>query len=166
MFAFFQIEGLKSKLRKDGTLTKEDLIFLYEIENEVESEEKELLQEITIYRDKRLDLAKALGCQEIEISLFREEALTGGIKYHYGSLDLSSLASAEGLRLPEQIGSGLCLNGLTSAEGLKLPEQIGGNFYLRSLPSEELTKNKIPTGLNCELQLRDYNGSVADLQEK
>ena len=53
-----------------------------------------------------------------------------------GTLDLESLTSTEGLKLPETIGGGLYLNSLTSAEGLKLPETIGG-LILSSLTSAE-----------------------------
>ena len=57
-----------------------------------------------------------------------------------GNLNLSSLTSADGLILPETIGGYLDLNSLTSAEGLKLPETIGRSLYLRSLPEPEKQK--------------------------
>ena len=48
-----------------------------------------------------------------------------------GSLDLRSLTSAAGLKLPEKCGY-LDLSSLTSAAGLKLPREISGYLYLSS----------------------------------
>ena len=56
---------------------------------------------------------------------------------HDGDLDLSHLTSAEGLKLPEDVGGWLGLSGLTTAEGLKLPLHVGGDIYLWSLDEDE-----------------------------
>jgi hypothetical protein len=52
-----------------------------------------------------------------------------------GYLDLRSLTSAAGLKLPNEISGSLDLSSLTSAAGLKLPNEISGFLYLRSLTS-------------------------------
>jgi hypothetical protein len=56
-----------------------------------------------------------------------------------GYLDLSSLTSAAGLKLPTKCGS-LDLRSLTSAAGLKLPTEISGYLDLSSLTSAEKEK--------------------------
>ncbi len=53
------------------------------------------------------------------------------------SLYLSSLESVKGLVLPETLAGDLSLISLTSAKGLVLPEAIGGRLKLRSLTSAE-----------------------------
>ena len=50
-----------------------------------------------------------------------------------GWLDLSGLATVEGLKLPNHVGGGLDLRGLTTAEGLEFPEYVGGWLNLRGL---------------------------------
>ena len=121
-------------------LTKEDLRFIYEIDEKIEGfgyKKDPRIEEIIKKRNIRKDLAKVFDCREDQISLTKEEALKGDIKFHYGDLDLSSLTSAEGLELPEEIGGSLDLSGLTSAKGLKLPKKIGGYLNLYSLTSAE-----------------------------
>jgi hypothetical protein len=54
-----------------------------------------------------------------------------------GYLMLGRLTSAEGLTLPDNVGGGLYLDGLTSAEGLKLPDNVGGDLWLGGLTSAE-----------------------------
>jgi len=54
-----------------------------------------------------------------------------------GNLYLSGLTTAEGLKLPEHVGGWLGLSGLTTAEGLKLPLYVGGDIYLWSLDQDE-----------------------------
>ena len=68
-----------------------------------------------------------------------------------GNLDLSRLTSAEGLKLPENIGGYLDLSGLTSAEGLKLPENIECFLDLTGLTSAEGLK--LPENIEGVLDL-------------
>ena len=122
-----------TKFKNNVELTKDDLRFLYEIDNEIMGfgyEKDPRIKEIIERRNNsKKDLANAFDCEEDEIALTKEEALKGNIKYFRGDLDLSSLTSAKGLNLPSQIGGSLYLNSLTSAEGLELPDKIGGAFY-------------------------------------
>ncbi len=127
-----------TKFENKVELTKEDLRFLYEIDDKIIGfgyEEDSRIQEIKDNRNIRKDLAIAFDCKEEEISFTKEEALSGNIKYHCGDLDLNSLTSAEGLNLPEYVGGYLDLRNLTSAEGLNLPRYIGGDLNLNSLTS-------------------------------
>ena len=66
-----------------------------------------------------------------------------------GSIFLSSLTSAEGLVLPQHVGDYIELRSLTSAEGLVLPQHFGGYIDLRSLTSAE--------GLVLPQHVRDIN---------
>ncbi len=127
-----------TKFENKVELTKEDLRFLYEIDDKIIGfgyEEDPRIQEIKDNRNIRKDLAIAFDCKEEEISFTKEEVLSGNIKYHYGDLNLSSLTSAKGLKLPRYIGGDLNLGSLTSAKGLNLPSYIGGNLFLGSLTS-------------------------------
>ena len=130
-----------TKHQNKGELTKIDLRFLYEIDDEITGfgyKKDPRIEELLEGRNVRKDLALVLDCKEENISLTKEEALSGNIIYHYGALYLSSLKSAEGLELPNKIGGGwLDLSGLISAEGLELPNKIGGSLDLRGLTSAE-----------------------------
>ena len=129
-----------TKHENEGELTKTDLRFLYEIDDKItgfgyarDPRIEELLQE----RNVRKDLTLVLDCKEKNISLTEEEALSGNIIYHYGSLWLNNLTNAEGLKFPDKIGGDLYLRSLTSAKGLELPDEIEGDLNLSSLISAE-----------------------------
>jgi hypothetical protein len=157
-------------------LTKEDLRFIYEIDEKIKGfgyKKDSRIEEIIKKRNIRKDLAKVFDCQEDQISLTKEEALKGDVKFHYGDLDLSRLTSAKGLKLPEKIGGSLYLSSLTSAKGLKLPEKIGGSLDLNSLTSVKGLKlpEKIGGGLYLDsltsaegLKLPEEIGGGLDLR--
>ena len=105
-------------------LTTEELIFLYEMNGKIKgfgNAKDPRIEEILSRRNKIKDLSNIFSYQ----------------KKIGGTLDLSSLTSAEGLVLPKEIGINLYLSGLTSAKGLVLPEKIGGDLYLSGLTSAE-----------------------------
>ena len=142
-----------TKYQNKGELTKNDLRFLYEIDDEITGfgyERDPRIEELLEGRNVRKDLVLIFDCKEENISLTKEEALSGNIIYHYGYLDLSNLTSAEGLKLPNEIGGDLHLSSLISAEGLELPNKIGGFLNLFSLTSAEGLElpNKIGGFLN------------------
>ena len=134
------LTGIWEKNRAHQELTKEDLRFLYEFDSKIEGfgyQTDPRIQEIISNRDIKADISLITGFHQDQISTTKEEALVGGIEYHYGTLDLSSLRSAEGLTLPNSISGDLTLSSLRSAEGLTLPNPIGGGLYLNSLSSAE-----------------------------
>ena len=129
-----------TKHQNKGELTKVDLRFLYEIDDEITGfgyGRDPRIEELLYGRNIRKDLALVFDCKEENISLTKKEVLSGNIIYHYGDLSLSGLTSAEGLKLPNGIGGDLSLSGLTSAEDLKIPTEIGGYLDLRGLISAE-----------------------------
>jgi len=105
-------------------LSPEDLRFLYQLDGEIQGfgfGKDPRIKEILSNRDNISDLNSIFETNP-EIT---------------GNLNLSFLTSADGLKLPENVGGYLYLDGLTSAEGLKLPENIGGDLGLNSLTSAE-----------------------------
>jgi hypothetical protein len=145
-------------------LTKEDLKFIYEIDEKIEGfgyQKDPRIEEIIKKRNIRKDLAKIFDCREDQISLTKKEALKGDIKFHYGDLDLSGLKSAKNLKLPEKISGNLNLHNLTSAKNLELPKEIDGNLNLHNLTS---VKNlKLPEKIGGYLDL-DSLKSAKDLE--
>ena len=134
------LTALDQKHESGQSLTKEDLTFLYEIDSKIEGfgyGKDPRIDELRKDRNIKEDLSFVLSIPQDKISITKEEALKGGIKYHYGDLDLSSLKTAEGLTLPQSIGGDLLLNSLTTAEGLTLPQSIGGGLYLHGLTTAE-----------------------------
>lgn len=132
--------AIEQKLQAGQNLDPSDLRFIYEIDDRIDSKHAvyiDMLRKSLGSRDKRADLSAALDVPPERISLTPEEALKGNIAYHYGNLDLNSLSSAEGIRLPDQISAGLFLDSLVSAEGLKFPNRIQQSLSLNSLTSAE-----------------------------
>ena len=142
----------KWKNNNQTELTKEEIKFLYEIDDKILGFgyiKDPRIEEILKVRNIKKDLSVALDINEEQISLTKEEALRENTIYHYGDLDLSDLSIAEGLTLPETINGSLDLSSLVSAEGLTLPETINGMLYFSCLLSAEGLI--IPEKLNCKL---------------
>ena len=152
------------KHNENKELTKEELRFLYEIDENIMGfgyGHDPRIKEIIEKRNKKKDLSYVLNCKEEQIALnheqFNKETIyfegslfEGNLnleketsakdlilpKYIKGSLSLNSLISAEGLVLPKRIYGDLDLKGLKNAKGLVLPQSIG-NLWLNTLISVE-----------------------------
>ena len=121
-------------------LTTEELRFIYQLDNKIVSlgyGEDPRIEQIKQGRDIKADLSSLLDLPKEQISLTKDEALSGGIAYHYGDLELGKLTSAEALTLPTRVSGNLNLSNLKSAEGLILPQSVGGTLYLQGLTSAE-----------------------------
>ncbi len=113
------LAGIHMKRLQREEFSKDDLRFLYKIDHKIKSTGYNCdprIAEILRGRDVKDDLVFVLNISRNEISTTQKEALSGSIKYHFGNLNLSSLTSAEGLKLPESVGGDLYLSSLTSAE--------------------------------------------------
>ena len=129
---------IEKKVNKKEELNIDELRFLYEFDSEIKGfgyRKDPRVEEIREGRDIKTDLSLITGYSEEQISVTEEEAMSGGIKFHYGNLNFDSLESAEGLKLPETINGNLSLYNLRSAEGLRLPKTINGSLNLHSLES-------------------------------
>ena len=148
---------------QDRDLTKEELSFLYEIDDNITGfgyRKDPRIDEIKKRRNKRKDLSIALGCDESSIGLIKKDLFRKQLVYYQGDiylsdylklkklnlnlpqsisgyLDLRGLTTAKGLELPKKIGQSLYLRGLTAAKGLKLPQIIGKSLDLDSLTTAE-----------------------------
>ena len=134
-----KLTAIYKKYKCQEDLRKEDLRFLYEIDEIIEGFgylKDPRIKEILNKRNLKKDLAFAFGCNEDEIGT-SEEDLKRNLWYYYGDLYLSGLTTAEGLILPEIINGGLYLMDLSTAKGLKLPKIINGDLNLCSLTTSE-----------------------------
>ncbi len=135
-----KLTKIYKKNKNKEELTKEELTFLYEINNKIKGfgyDEDPRIEEIKNERNnKRKDLANVFNCEERQIALNQDEINEDTI-YYDGDLDLRYLTSAEGLVLPQSVGGDLYLSSLTSAKGLVLPQSIGDTLYLSSLTNAE-----------------------------
>ncbi len=160
-----RLTAIEKKHKEGQDLSKNDLSFLYEIDSNIQGfgyRKDPRIKEIEDQRNIKKDLAFVLDFSEDEISLTREEALKGGIKYHYGNLDFNNFTSVENLKLPETVGGDIYLRSLTSVENLKLPETVKGDLYLRRLTS---VKNlKLPEIIRGSLYLDDLIAPVENLK--
>jgi hypothetical protein len=79
-------------------LAKEDLCFIYEFDSKIIGfgyQRDPRIQEIISGRNVKADISTITGFTQDQISTTKEEALAGGIKYHYGDIDLGVLSPAE-----------------------------------------------------------------------
>jgi len=135
-----RLTEIDNRYQKAKNLTKEDLKFLYEVGKPIKGfgwKKDPRIGKILEKRNIKKDLSLVFDCKEDEIGTKKEDFLGGEkeLKFFYGHLDLQSITSAEGLKLPESVWGRLDLESLTSAKGLKLPKSVGGDLFLRSLTS-------------------------------
>lgn len=141
-------EKIYIKIKDKQELTKDDLLFLYEINEKIgwfgyrQDPRMDEVGGVLRSRNQREDISFITGFSEEEISMTKEEALSGKIKFHYGDLDLIGVTSAKELKLPESISGNLKLFELTSIEGLGLPKSVSGIVYFGSLDPGEKIKLK------------------------
>ena len=155
-----RVEDMKRMTRIDKQvkagedLTQEDLWFLYEIDRRIEGfgfKKDPRIEEILSKRNLRKDLACIFNCSEHQISLTKEEALRGDIKYHHGRLDVNHLIEVKDLVLPERIWGDLTLGRLTTASGLIFPKNIGGSLIMNNLT--EIKDSVFPENIQGSLRL-------------
>lgn len=114
-------------------LTRDDLMFLYEIEDEIQGfgyGKDPRVKEILDIRDMKRDLAKLFDCSRDEIGIAPESLGNRQLRLYYGPLDLSDKYNAKGLILPKQVVGFLDLKFLENAQGLSLPKIVNGYLDL------------------------------------
>lgn len=116
-------------------LSKKELVFLYyadfALSNAPDRDEDEfMIDQILENRDAKTDLSILTGYPKENISTNEKEALSGNIKYHYGSLDLDDFDSVEGLILPEHITGSLRFGKIKTLGNLVLPKSVEGRVFL------------------------------------
>ena len=141
---------------KGEELSPEDLRFLYEIDGTIEGfgdSKPKRIQEIITQRDIKWDIALALGVQPEQVSLTHEEALSGGIVYHYGDLVVYDLTIPESLEKLSYIRGNAYFENVTSGKNLENLSRIGGNANFSSLESPKGLEKLSYIGGNAHLNL-------------
>ena len=141
----------------DPELSKEELVFLYEIDYSIQGfgyEEDPRIKEIQYLRNKKTDLAKVFDCSEDKIALEAEDPFRGDIKYCEGAISnnlitelsvifpeymqkgiyLSKVLNLGNSRLPKRVYA-LDLRDLQSVEGVELPTCVDSFVYLDGVTS-------------------------------
>ncbi len=121
-------------------LSKEDISFLYEFNEEIHGfgyNKDPRIYKIKSERDMKSDVIFAYDNKYTreEITSTLEEFNLGKSRLHIGNLNLTNLISAQGLKLPDVLNGGLYLGSLKSTKGLQLPNVINGLLDLSSLTS-------------------------------
>lgn len=151
-----------SKWKNNADLTKNDLIFIYEIESKITGfgyRKDPRISEITSSRNIKKDLSLIFNCSENQISLTPEEALSGNVLVHYGDLNLSHLFKEKILKLPKTILGNVDLSLLHIVELLELPKVVHGKVNLENL--RETNKIIFPDILKGGL----YLGKLSKIKE-
>ncbi len=148
------------------SLGRDELRFLYEIDGKIRGFGYDIdprIQEILDAKDKnakRKDLVFIFGCNPNQISFNENEALSGGIIYHWGNLDVRDIESFRG-KFPKYIRGYLDLKSLKSYKG-DFPKHVGGNLHLICLKSYKGDFPKYVGGtLNLE-SLESFEGAFPE----
>ncbi len=139
-----RLDNIERKMEDKKNLTKWECWVLYGIDkylkdnNIFERERrKNIVKRWRSDEEKKQDLAYALDIIPDHISVIKEEALLGTIRYHYDDLNLGKLTSINTkFTMPEVVGGDLNLGDLTSIDtDLTMPEVVGRNLNLGGLTS-------------------------------
>ena len=131
-----QMTIIYNKTINNEVLTKQELIFLYEIEEKIKSfgySEDPRIEYIRNKRNKLDDLSCILKLDESLIGLDRKDVFQRKIVYFYGDLDLSDFKIIDKFEIPRYVYGNLYLTRLTNIDNVKLPDFIGGNLSLELL---------------------------------
>ena len=166
---------------KNTELTKEEIMFIYEFNHEIEGFgyiKDSRIKEIIETRDKIKDYNTVFKDTEqydgnLNMSNFKNGT---GLKFPNivnGNLNLSNLESVDKIKFPEIINGNFILNeiksplglklpkimksielnGLTSINGIEFPEIVNGDLLLRNV--KKIEDSKLPRIINGTLNLRD-----------
>jgi hypothetical protein len=125
------VECLYDKLQENEELTLPEIIILYRIlKTDCPLSLDKKISELSRSRDKKEDLSRIYGCSKEQISLTSEEALNGGMKFHYGDLNLDYIEEYDDGDLPEVVSGDVDLTNFTDSRSFKFPRRISGNLYL------------------------------------
>ncbi len=129
-----QVFGEYDSWQKKEDLTREELRFLYEIDESIESfnmsgRDSRIFQ-ILKTRNKRKDLATIFACKENQISLNMGEALNGDIVCHYGDILIVNKTDIKDLPFPKNIIGSLNIPSAVLVEDCQFPEYVKRNVFL------------------------------------
>lgn len=178
-----ELTKIYKKNQAHEELTLEELIFLYEVDRKINglgylSDPR--IKEIKFSRDYVSDINRIFANVENyfgKIDFLKDFINLKGVKfpknviikiteYNCYGVDLSNLACANGVKLPECIVNGsLYLYELESVDGLILPRIIDGNLYLNSIDIKDLISIPLPEKVEM-IYLKDGHYSLANLKDK
>ena len=123
-------------------LTKDELTFLYEINDKIKGfgyTTDPRIKEVKNRRNSRKDLSIIFDSSEEEIGLTEEDLYKKQLVYYQGDINDIQYKKLKkmGFTLPRGISGNLQFNFLTTAKGLKLPQTVGGDVYLGVLETAE-----------------------------
>lgn len=155
-----QLTKIYNKTDKGERLTKEEIAFLYEIDEKIDGfgfESDPRIQELLAQRNNAFDLNILFeGLQEYEGNLeFKNLKNLVGLKFppkFEGNITMIGLTCAKGITFPKVLIGDLNLMDLVEATELQFPEKIYGNLYLNNL--KQAPGLIFPESLNGSLILR------------
>jgi hypothetical protein len=135
---------IDKKVKENKELTRDELRFLYEIDDKIEGFghwKDPRIETILKNRGKRKDLSFIFNCRPEQISFIEAGIFSGDIKFHYGNLELSYIPLGGIPKLPECVIGDLTLNYFVPIE--KLPKEIKGGLSFRNTLSWDEQKQLI-----------------------
>lgn len=146
---------------KNRELTKEELIFLYEINGKISGfgyKNDPRINEIKAKRDKRKDLSFILNCESLQIGLTENDLYKSQLKYYEGGINWwpeYEKMSKLGFNFPDYIGGSIYLSVLDTGKRLKLPKSISGSLQLFDVTTARGLI--LPQNIGEDLDLPDLN---------
>lgn len=177
-----ELTRIYKKFKNNEELTKEELTFLYELEDFIDGfgyDRDPRINIILQHRNIREDVSNILNCKEEQVAISLREALYKIEDCMYlkedivlnfdnykgvgkrlprilaGNLILLKLDTPNGIVLPEIINGDLEIPDLASTDDLKFPRKVNGNVILTSL--RKCDNIVLPEQINGELRLTNLN---------
>ncbi len=156
------LKSIYTKFQNKEDLTREELSFIYEIDNPINRfgyDEDPRVEEIKKNRHFKKDLSFLLNCKPSEIGTNRFDLLRK-LVYYQGDIEKSEVTKSQNLfmKMPDIIDGDMLLSSLTIEPNLKLPKKITYGLNLQSLTTVDtlVLPRYVGSDLNLE-SLTTYN---------
>lgn len=165
-----RLSEIDSRYRQGEELTKEDLIFLYELYEDIAGfgySKDPRATEILASRNKKEDYLLMTGYSPDQISFYYNDFLANpNCKLFIGNITLNE-TNARNIKLPPEMVGDLDLRSLWNTEGLVLPKKFQGIIKLNSITyPEQLEAIQFPDDFRGELHLESLDEANLDLEER
>lgn len=149
-----KLTTIYKKQQLKETLTRDELLFLYELEDDIKGfgyEKDPRIKEIIDMRNMKADLAICCCCSEQEVAFHTDYVIGDKIVCYWGDLSLSGITSINDTTFPKYIKGSLKFENLKFVRNIVLPEYVSGNVSLIHLNGASGLKLPKKVGQNLNL---------------
>lgn len=162
-----RLTEIYNKQQEGNDLTREDLIFLYEIESKIEGfgyRSDPRIDEIIEARDLQRDLSQIFNCREEYIASDKNKINKKTVVFYGTDLDLSEPEKSI-IPVPKVVFGNIIYDGKNNPNQVQLPDIIRGSLYLKNVENIDnmVFPKKVTGGLLLKYVISAKNTIFPDI---